>query len=115
MPQLTWYCCCLFLYMCGHTAGLYLRCAYVCVCSQIPCPRTRSTATIHLELTDSTGLTLSDEFTLSFHMHFHKLLKWLIAGPLALMVAGLYAAMKSLDSEEEEEAHMALPTTTHQH
>ena len=49
---------------------------------EVPCPKTRSTATILLEMADSHGVTLTDSFSLSFHMHFHRLLKWLVAVPL---------------------------------
>ena len=49
----------------------------------VPCPRTRSTATVRIELTDAHGITVTDSFSLSFHMHFHRLLKWLVAVPLS--------------------------------
>lgn len=52
---------------------------------EIPCPRSRSTATIHLEMTDVNGITYVDTFAQSFHMHFYRLLKWMIAGPLLAM------------------------------
>jgi hypothetical protein len=42
---------------------------------QVPCPRSRSTATLRIEMADSHGMLLYDEFSLSFHLHFHKLLK----------------------------------------
>ncbi|KAG1675745.1 hypothetical protein FOA52_012401 [Chlamydomonas sp. UWO 241] len=48
---------------------------------ELPCPLTRTTATVHIELVDRHGITLVDEFSLSFHLHFHKLLKWLVALP----------------------------------
>lgn len=96
-----------------HAPGLYTL--------EIPCPRTRSTATIHLELTDATGLTTVDEFALSFHMHFHKLLKWFIAGPLMLMMVGLLAVSKAKEGErgedeDDELARLSLPlaATPHQ-
>ncbi|MEW5304838.1 MAG: hypothetical protein WDW36_007421 [Sanguina aurantia] len=53
---------------------------------ELPVPKTRSTATIRLEMSDKHGLLMSDEFSLSFHLHFHKLLKWLVALPLLAMV-----------------------------
>jgi hypothetical protein len=56
---------------------------------ELPCPRTRSTATVRIELTDANKLQYVDEFSLSFHMHFHRLLKWLIALPLGLMAAAV--------------------------
>lgn len=51
-------------------------------------------------MTDSTGLTLYDEFSLSFHLHFHKLLKWLVAMPMIAMVAILFLIRKEEDKEE---------------
>uniref|UniRef100_A0A7S0RKX6 DEX1 C-terminal domain-containing protein n=1 Tax=Chlamydomonas leiostraca TaxID=1034604 RepID=A0A7S0RKX6_9CHLO len=68
---------------------------------ELPCPRTRSTATIRVEMSDGHGLTLFDEFSLSFHLHFHKLLKWLVALPMAIMVAILFLVKKEEDEEEE--------------
>ena len=52
---------------------------------EIPCPRSRSTATIQLEMTDANGMTYLHTFPQSFHMHFYRLLKWMIAGPLLAM------------------------------
>jgi len=52
---------------------------------EIPCPRSRSTATVLLELTDANGVVSMHSFPQSFHMHFHRLLKWIIAGPLLAM------------------------------
>ena len=49
------------------------------------CPRTRTTATVHVELWDANGLVSTDEFAVSFHLHFHKLLKWLVALPVVCM------------------------------
>eukprot|EP00882_Tetradesmus_deserticola_P011585 GHRQ01012257.1.p2 GENE.GHRQ01012257.1~~GHRQ01012257.1.p2 ORF type:complete len:312 (+),score=119.86 GHRQ01012257.1:2070-3005(+) len=54
---------------------------------EIPCPRTRTTAAVHLDVITKYGLHFEDEFVLSFHMHFHKLLKWLIALPLLTMAS----------------------------
>ncbi|PNH12688.1 hypothetical protein TSOC_000387 [Tetrabaena socialis] len=51
-----------------------------------------ASAMVRLELVDSSGLAYSDEFALSFHMHFHRLLKWAVALPLGLMLAVLLAA-----------------------
>ncbi len=56
---------------------------------EIPCPRTRSTATVRIELSDANRLMYVDEFSVSFHMHYHRLLKWLIALPLGLMAAAV--------------------------
>ncbi|EFJ48005.1 hypothetical protein VOLCADRAFT_117761 [Volvox carteri f. nagariensis] len=51
----------------------------------------QASAVVRLELVDGSGLLYSDEFALSFHMHFHRLLKWVIALPLGLMMAVLLA------------------------
>eukprot|EP00884_Botryococcus_braunii_P005749 jgi/Botrbrau1/15175/Bobra.0149s0040.1 len=59
---------------------------------EIPCPRTRSTATVHLEMLDPNQLRWTDDFSISFHVHFHRLLKWLVAVPLTLCAAAVLAA-----------------------
>jgi len=51
----------------------------------VPCPRSRATATIYLQMSDRHKLTFSDEFSLSFHMHWYKLIKWLLALPFLAM------------------------------
>ena len=59
---------------------------------QVPCPRTRSTATVHIEMVDSNQMVFSDSFALSFHFQFHRLLKWLLVLPFvacAVAVASL--------------------------
>lgn len=38
---------------------------------------------------DKHGLVFADEFALSFHMHFYRLLKWLVALPLAFTAVAL--------------------------
>eukprot|EP00878_Enallax_costatus_P038019 GHUV01043146.1.p1 GENE.GHUV01043146.1~~GHUV01043146.1.p1 ORF type:complete len:142 (+),score=9.65 GHUV01043146.1:277-702(+) len=67
---------------------------------EIPCPKTRTTAAVSLDMTTKHGLHYQDEFVLSFHMHFHKLLKWLIALPLLAMsvVAVIVAQTTGFDS-----------------
>lgn len=67
---------------------------------EIPCPKTRTTAAVSLDMTTKHGLHYQDEFVLSFHMHFHKLLKWLIALPLLAMsvVAVIFAQTMGFDS-----------------
>ena len=55
----------------------------------MPCPRTRSTATIHIEMRDERGMTFVDDFALSFHMHFHRMLKWLLAAPFLACAAAI--------------------------
>ncbi|GAX73269.1 hypothetical protein CEUSTIGMA_g723.t1 [Chlamydomonas eustigma] len=69
---------------------------------ELPCPLTRSTASVHIELIDAHGLVFTDEFSLSFHLHFHKLLKWLIALPpilMALAIVSISASSKRLGDD----------------
>ncbi|KAI8463690.1 MAG: hypothetical protein J3K34DRAFT_397072 [Monoraphidium minutum] len=55
---------------------------------ELPCPRTRTTATVRVELRDASGLLYIDEFALSFHVHFHKLLKYLITLSRLISIPG---------------------------
>ncbi|KXZ42251.1 hypothetical protein GPECTOR_175g219 [Gonium pectorale] len=64
---------------------------------ELPCPRAQASAVVRLELTDASGLQYSDEFALSFHLSFHRLLKWAIALPLGLMTAVLAAVARGHD------------------
>ncbi len=63
---------------------------------ELPCPRTRTTAAVRLDVVTKHGLHYEDEFSLSFHMHFHKLLKWLVAGPLLAMAAVVIATAQGM-------------------
>eukprot|EP01026_Neomeris_dumetosa_P062169 TRINITY_DN5875_c0_g1_i5.p2 TRINITY_DN5875_c0_g1~~TRINITY_DN5875_c0_g1_i5.p2 ORF type:complete len:341 (+),score=48.23 TRINITY_DN5875_c0_g1_i5:216-1238(+) len=67
---------------------------------EIPCPRSRVTATIHIEMKDELGFVFEDDYSLSFHMHFHRLLKWLIVLPFSFMVGVifLYLPMTNLEN-----------------
>ncbi|KAL4443840.1 hypothetical protein ABPG75_011577 [Micractinium tetrahymenae] len=65
---------------------------------EIPCPRSRSTATIRVEMRDETRLLFVDEFSLSFHIHFYRLLKWLIAGPFIAAGVALLAFRQDVDA-----------------
>lgn len=40
---------------------------------------------------DESRLLFSDEFSLSFHIHFYRLLKWLVAAPFAAASLALLA------------------------
>jgi hypothetical protein len=64
---------------------------------EVPCPRTRTTAAVHLDVMDKHGLHYEDEYVVSFHIHFYKLLKWLVALPLLAMAVVLLAAAQSAD------------------
>lgn len=45
---------------------------------------------------DRHGILFHDEFSLSFHMHFYKLLKWLVALPVWLTLAAIMLMGKHL-------------------
>jgi hypothetical protein len=59
----------------------------------LPAPHAQTTATVRVSLVDARGVRAVDEFALSFHMRYHKLLKWLLALPLAASVAAAMAAL----------------------
>ena len=46
-------------------------------------------ATVKLEMRDAYGVVLVDSFSVSFHLHFAKLLKWLTAAPLVACAAAV--------------------------
>lgn len=72
--------------------------------AQLPCPRTRTTATVHLRLRDGQGQVFEDAFAMSFHVHFHRLLKWLVAAPVVTCALALLAA------SAQDDARPALPS-----
>ncbi|WOL02009.1 protein DEFECTIVE IN EXINE FORMATION 1 isoform X1 [Canna indica] len=49
---------------------------------KLPTVPVRTTGTVLVEMVDKNGLYFSDEFSLTFHMHYYKLLKWLIFLPM---------------------------------
>ncbi|XP_006848088.2 protein DEFECTIVE IN EXINE FORMATION 1 [Amborella trichopoda] len=49
---------------------------------KLPTVNVRTTGTVLVEMVDKNGLHFSDEFSLSFHMHYYKLLKWLMVLPM---------------------------------
>ena len=65
--------------------------------------------------TDVNGLTLTDEFSLSFHLHFHKLLKWLVALPPVLMTLALVLASAMRREEDGEGGFKPLPSYVYPH
>lgn len=73
---------------------------------EIPCPRTRTTAAVHLDLITKHGLHFEDEFVVSFHMHFHKLLKWLIALPLLAMASVVVIVGQSMGFDAGRSYHL---------
>lgn len=49
---------------------------------RMPCVSVRSSGTVVLEMVDKNGLYFSDEFSLTFHMHYYRLLKWMVVLPM---------------------------------
>ncbi|GAB4833949.1 Protein DEFTIVE IN EXINE FORMATION 1 [Ancistrocladus abbreviatus] len=49
---------------------------------KLPTVGVRTTGTVLVEMVDTNGLYFSDEFSLTFHMHYYKLLKWLLVLPM---------------------------------
>nr|XP_043620532.1 protein DEFECTIVE IN EXINE FORMATION 1 [Erigeron canadensis] len=56
---------------------------------KLPTVGVRTTGTVLVEMTDKNGLHFSDEFSLTFHLHYYKLLKWLLVLPMMGMFAVL--------------------------
>ncbi|PKA56153.1 hypothetical protein AXF42_Ash015638 [Apostasia shenzhenica] len=49
---------------------------------KLPTVPVRTTGTVLVEMVDRNGLYFSDDFSLTFHMHYYKLLKWLVLLPM---------------------------------
>ncbi|XP_028770563.1 protein DEFECTIVE IN EXINE FORMATION 1 [Neltuma alba] len=49
---------------------------------KLPTVAVRTTGTVLVEMVDKNGLHFSDEFSLTFHMYYYKLLKWLLVLPM---------------------------------
>lgn len=49
---------------------------------KLPTVTVRAAGTVLVEMVDKNGLYFSDDFSLTFHMHYYKLLKWLIVLPM---------------------------------
>ena len=64
-------------------------------------PRTRTSATIHVEMKDGSGAIFVDEFALLFHIHFYRMLKWIAVEPFAFTAPAvlLMNGKKALRSE----------------
>lgn len=52
---------------------------------KLPTVGVRTTGTVLVEMVDKNGLYFSDEFSLTFHMYYYKLLKWLLILPMLVM------------------------------
>ncbi|KAM0953408.1 putative transcription factor WD40-like family [Dioscorea sansibarensis] len=49
---------------------------------KLPTVPVRTTGTVLVEMVDKNGLYFTDEFSITFHMHYYKLLKWLLVLPM---------------------------------
>ncbi|XP_073063024.1 protein DEFECTIVE IN EXINE FORMATION 1-like isoform X2 [Primulina eburnea] len=49
---------------------------------KLPTVSVRTTGTVLIEMIDKNGIFFSDEFSLTFHMYYFKLLKWLLVLPM---------------------------------
>ncbi|XAR68857.1 Lambda-carrageenase [Bertholletia excelsa] len=63
---------------------------------KLPTVEVRTTGTVLVEMVDKNGLYFSDEFTLTFHMYYYRLLKWLIVLP----VLGMFGVLVILRPQE---------------
>ncbi|XP_072994318.1 protein DEFECTIVE IN EXINE FORMATION 1-like isoform X1 [Typha latifolia] len=63
---------------------------------KLPTVSVRTTGTVLVEMVDKNGLYFSDEFSLTFHLHYYKLLKWLVVLPML----GMFAVLVILRPQE---------------
>ncbi|XP_042393063.1 protein DEFECTIVE IN EXINE FORMATION 1-like [Zingiber officinale] len=63
---------------------------------KLPTVPVRTTGTVVVEMVDRNGLYFSDEFSLTFHMHYYKLLKWLTVLPML----GMFSILVILRPQE---------------
>ncbi|CAK9179759.1 unnamed protein product [Ilex paraguariensis] len=63
---------------------------------KLPTVGVRTTGTVLVEMVDKNGLYFSDDFSLTFHMHYYKLLKWLIVLPML----GMFGVLVILRPQE---------------
>ncbi|XP_010543232.1 PREDICTED: protein DEFECTIVE IN EXINE FORMATION 1 [Tarenaya hassleriana] len=64
---------------------------------KLPTVGVRTTGTVVVEMVDKNGFYFSDEFSLTFHMHYYKLLKWLLVLPM-LGMFGLLVLLRPQES-----------------
>lgn len=61
----------------------------------LPVPARRATGAVVLDMEDARRVRGQDEFAVSFHMGYHKLLKWLLVLPFLAML-GTFAVRRAL-------------------
>lgn len=62
----------------------------------LPCVSVRSSGMVILEMVDKHGFYFTDEFSLTFHMHYYRLLKWMVVLPML----GMFFILLWLHPEE---------------
>ncbi|KAL3327308.1 hypothetical protein AABB24_035134 [Solanum stoloniferum] len=70
----------------------------------LPTVSVRTAGTVLVEMVDKNGLYFSDDFSLTFHFHYYKLLKWLLVLPML----GMFGMLVILRPQEA----MPLPSFT---
>lgn len=63
---------------------------------KLPTVPVRTTGTVLVEMVDKNGVYFSDEFSLTFHLHYYKLLKWLLVLPML----GMFGVLVILRPQE---------------
>lgn len=63
---------------------------------KLPTVGVRTTGTVVVEMVDKNGLYFSDDFSLTFHMYYYKLLKWLLVLPML----GMFGVLVILRPQE---------------
>ncbi|EOY07296.1 PREDICTED: protein DEFECTIVE IN EXINE FORMATION 1 [Theobroma cacao] len=64
---------------------------------KLPTVAVRTTGTVVVEMVDRNGLHFSDDFSLTFHMYYYKLLKWLLVIPM-LGMFGVLVILRPQDA-----------------
>ncbi|KAL0838089.1 hypothetical protein Bca101_089979 [Brassica carinata] len=73
---------------------------------KLPTVGVRTTGTVMVEMVDKNGLHFSDEFSLTFHMYYYKLLKWLLVLPM-LGMFGLLSQVQTQNVNEKKYKRVA--------
>ena len=72
---------------------------------RIRCPHVRTGGSVMVEMLDERKSYFSDEFSMSFHMHFYRIIKWILVLPLVAMLSALV-----LRNSPESLRRQALPS-----
>ncbi|PRQ43019.1 hypothetical protein RchiOBHm_Chr3g0463901 [Rosa chinensis] len=63
---------------------------------KLPTVGVRTTGTVVVEMVDKNGLYFTDDFSLTFHMYYYRLLKWLLVLPML----GMFGVLVILRPQE---------------